>query len=170
MIKDSFLKDAKIGAVVELIVGPKSLVGTVISLDINKVVLKKEDGGEANISLDNISYYEFKGVNIPKVIKAELVSDIASKEPNAKSKVGQEEEKKYSTKTINSFNSQPFTFDFNSIESRGLVFETNYWENDISSLKITPAINEIVKTVDSSDELQNGLSAVINQLANCAKS
>ena len=57
--KERFLSEVKIGSVVEVIVGPKEIKGVVISLDIDTVKIRKEDGKISTISLENIGYYEF---------------------------------------------------------------------------------------------------------------
>lgn len=56
-LKNKFLKEANIGAYVELIVGSKEVAGIIISLDMKTVCIKKEDGKQPTIALDSVSYY-----------------------------------------------------------------------------------------------------------------
>lgn len=63
-MKDNFLKDVKIGNVVELIVGPKEVDGTVIALDMETVRIKKENDKEAVFLLEAITFYEVIEENV----------------------------------------------------------------------------------------------------------
>lgn len=57
-IKDRFLNEAKIGSNVEIIIGPKEIAGTIVSLDLSTVKILKDDGKQPTVALDSISYFE----------------------------------------------------------------------------------------------------------------
>lgn len=64
-----------------------------------------------------------------------------------------------------------YPFDFNLFETRGLIFETCFWQNDVSALKMNPTVKERVKSLDLdfSGELNNKLGVYLNRIANCSK-
>lgn len=162
-MKDSFLKEAKIGSCVELVVGPKTIRGLIILLNVSIVRVKKDDGREATIALDNIGYYEFIKDDYNQHIfgKGMLISEaenVSAGEETMIQKVG-------TTSSI----SQPAIFDFNAIELRGLIFETCYWQNDLNSLKMNPTVKDKAKALDPSGELWNKMVVYLNKVANCVK-
>lgn len=57
-LADRFLKEARIGEQVDLITGPKEIVGKIMSLDAETVGIKKQDGKTAVIDLSTITYFE----------------------------------------------------------------------------------------------------------------
>ncbi|MBR3242639.1 MAG: hypothetical protein IKF90_08085, partial [Parasporobacterium sp.] len=57
-IKDTFLREVKIGDRVELMIGAKETEGLVVALDLDTVRIRKNKGNELVLLLDSISYYE----------------------------------------------------------------------------------------------------------------
>lgn len=57
-IKDTFLREVKIGDRVELMIGAKETEGLVVALDLDTVRIRKNKGKELALLLDSISYYE----------------------------------------------------------------------------------------------------------------
>ena len=60
----NFLKDAKVGTLVEIIVGPKEIQGTIISITEDVIKILTKDGKTKNLSLSGITYYEILDVYI----------------------------------------------------------------------------------------------------------
>ncbi len=58
-IADSFYEKASIGMHVDLIVGPKEIVGQIVALDVGVAEIKKADGRVAIVDCTTITYYEF---------------------------------------------------------------------------------------------------------------
>ncbi len=162
-MKESFLKEVKIGSCVELAIGPKILKGIIVSLDISTVRIKKDDNREAIIALDNIGYYEL----IEDKTSQPASSDITSKIKLNKISI-EKEEKHQNTETISN-SSQNTTFDFNAIESRGLIFETYFWQNNINFLKMNPAIKDKAKELNTSGELSKKIAVYLDKFLYCAK-
>ena len=77
-IKDNFLKEAKIGSYVELMIGPKEIKGTIVSLDMSTVQIEKNDGKKPTISLESISFFEIlesnENLNITTIDREEKKS------------------------------------------------------------------------------------------------
>lgn len=65
---EKFLNDAKIGAVVEIIIGSKTISGSIVTLDSNTVQIKKQDGNISTISLDSICFFEFSNVEPTSIV------------------------------------------------------------------------------------------------------
>ena len=57
-MKDSFLREVKIGDRVELMIGSKEIKGFIVALDLDTVRIRRDNGKEPVLSLDSISYYE----------------------------------------------------------------------------------------------------------------
>jgi putative uncharacterized protein (fragment) len=152
-LKDNFLKEAHIGAHVELMVGSKEMTGEIISLDTSTVKLKLKNSKTPTISLDLIAYYEVSENN------ESIQNNIALSEIT--------QEKIIEKATQNFFNNIPF--DFNSIESHGLIFNTYFWQNDIKHLSITPIIKERLEKLNSSNFLLNQINRLISKLNYCSK-
>ena len=176
-MKDNFLREVKIGDRVELMIGSKEMKGFVVALDLDTVRIRRENGKEPVLSIDSISYYELSD---DETDTGSLTNVIAELEKGAVREKNNTDILSLplsigtgvnagNAQTIISPTTQPIMFDFNAVESRGLVFETCYWQNDINSLKINPAIKEKTKTRDSSGELANKLVVLLNKIANCAK-
>ncbi|RGH90925.1 ATP-binding protein [Ruminococcus sp. AM27-11LB] len=176
-MKDNFLKEVKIGDSIEIMIGSKELEGFVVALDLDTVRIRRENGKEPVLSLDSISYYEVREDerdkdSLSKVI-TNTVKEIVREDnhPNMSNSISTKDvavNEGYTPSTV-SQSLQSVMFDFNAIESRGLVFETCYWQNDINSLKINPAIKDKVKALDPSQKLTNKLGDILNKIANCAK-
>lgn len=163
-MKESFLKEAKIGSTVELVIGPKPIKGLIISLDVSTVRIKRDNGREATIALDSIGYYEITEENSDHFI----TDDDSMK--SGRDDVSAENYRRVVPKVSAPITlSQPITFDFNSVESRGLIFDTCYWQNDINAIKMNPTVKDKVNSLDPSRELGNKLGVYLNKIANCAK-
>ena len=152
-LKDNFLKEVHIGTHVELMVGSKEMTGEVISLDTSTVKLKLKNSKTPTIALDLIAYYEVSENN-ESIENNIALSEIIQEETIEKA-------------TQNFFNNIPF--DFNSIESHGLIFNTYFWQNDIKHLSITPIIKEKLEKMDSSNSLFNQINRLISKLNYCSK-
>lgn len=63
VMKEHFLREVKIGDVVELMIGSKEMTGQVIALDLETVRVRRENGKESVLSLDSITYYEVSEVS-----------------------------------------------------------------------------------------------------------
>ena len=62
----NFLKDAKVGTLVEIIVGPKEIQGTIISITEDVIKILTKDGKTKNLSLSGITYYEILDFDTPQ--------------------------------------------------------------------------------------------------------
>ena len=80
-IKNNFLEEAKIGNIVEIILGNKEIKGKIIRLDIDTVKILKDDGNEITVSIKNISSYELSigEMYFEDKIKDKEIFDIDSK-------------------------------------------------------------------------------------------
>ncbi|MEX5285139.1 ATP-binding protein [Selenomonas sputigena] len=58
-VKTNFLAEAKIGKTVEIMIGTKEIRGTVVAVDLDSVQVQRENGQNATVALDMISFYEF---------------------------------------------------------------------------------------------------------------
>lgn len=57
-MKDRFLKEVKIGDQVSIMIGTKDMEGIIVSLDLDTVQIRRDNGKKPVIALDLISYYE----------------------------------------------------------------------------------------------------------------
>lgn len=177
-MKDNFLKEVKIGDKVELMIGSKEMEGLVVALDLDTVRIRRDNGKEPVLSLDSISYYEV-GEDEPEAKPLSKAITEAIKEVAQESRKKIEEPVLSITKTAetaatsgantSASTEQQIMFDFNAVESRGLIFETCFWQNDVSALKMNPTVKERVKNLDPSGELNNKLGVYLNKIANCEK-
>ena len=62
----NFLKDTKVGTLVEIIVGPKEIQGTIISITEDVIKILTKDGKTKNLSLSGITYYEILDFDTPQ--------------------------------------------------------------------------------------------------------
>ena len=177
-IKDNFLRDVKIGDRVDIMIGSKEMEGIVVALDLGTVRIRKDNGKEPVLSLDSVSYYELSQGELELDSLAKVITDTNKDvieldnnlEENAIQAVPNATKPVSSSYTNRSVSAeQPVVFDFNAVESRGLIFETCYWQNDINALKINPTVKVRVKAIDCSGELNNKLGVYLNKIANCAK-
>lgn len=176
-MKDNFLKEIKIGDRVELMIGSKEMEGLVVALDLDTVRIRRNNGKKPVLSLDSITYYE---------VSEDMSEDgLLSNNSYTIKEVIQEDSKtteestplvSKTTNNVTSFDTstsisaqQPIVFDFNAVESRGLVLETCYWQNNVNALKINPTIKERVKNLDPSGGLNSKLGGYLNKIAYCAK-
>lgn len=173
-IKDNFLREVKIGDRVELMIGSKEMEGLVVALDLDTVRIRRDNGKEPVLSLNSILYYEVsedepEPDSLSKVTK-DTIKEIVKEEKNVSPSVLKATEMVASSVANTPiFVAQPVMFDFNAVESRGLIFETCYWKNDISALKMNPTVKDKVKDLDLYGGLSNKLSVYLNKIANCAK-
>ena len=142
-MKDRFLQEARIGTLVELMVGQKELHGTVVSLDAESVKIRKENGKTSAIALDSIAFYEFDDSDDES---ESIINDPVLRVPSPNT-----------------------PFDFTALESRGLVFTTCFWNENIDNVSLSPAIKEKCKEVDPNNNLLNLLNTTVSKLNYCVK-
>ena len=141
------------------------------------VRIRRNNGKEAVLSLDSVSYFEvnaeeLKFDSLSKVITG-AKKEIDQEGKNAKKKLASSgltsTESVTSSKKTSVSVAQPIMFDFNAVESRGLIFETCYWQNDVNALNINPTVKAKAKSLDPTGELNNKLGVYLNKISNCAK-
>ena len=177
-IKDNFLREVKIGDRVELMIGSKEMEGVIVALDLDTVRLRRDNGKEPVLSLDSISYYEVNEDEseigfLSEVIK-EPIKGIIQEDKKTVKKPVPSVSRATEIITPSGANTavseeQQNVLDFNALESRGLIFETCYWQNDVNALKMNPTVKDRTKNLDPSGELSNKLGVYLNKIANCAK-
>ena len=79
ILKDYFLDEAKIGSNVELMVGDRTIRGEIISIDNSIIRIRKSNGLEPVIMLDQMVYYEFLPDDYKDEAPQAAVSDDAPK-------------------------------------------------------------------------------------------
>ena len=141
-MKENFLKEVRIGTEIEMMFGKdKEITGTVVSLDLESVRIRRPDGSEANLSLEVIKYYEV--VQKP-VLKQEIEKQNT---PNARLEE-KKEETTYNTASHKQLNSQPehpSNLEKQDSNQNSINDKTSVQEKQIltSSNLITPQNNEI---------------------------
>lgn len=79
-MKDSFLREVKIGDRVELMIGSKEIKGFIIALDLDTVRIRRDNGKEPVLSLDSISYYEVNEEELESESLTKVITDTIKEE------------------------------------------------------------------------------------------
>ena len=148
-IKERFLEEVKTGSNVDLIVGPKELLGKVISLDSESVQIIKHDGKKSSVALDAITYYELaeeSGTQEPAgpAIQAPVSPRISDKATAARNYI------------LSNAAQKP-------------EFVSEYWAYDLSGLRYSPTIRARCGEIDPSGNLSSLINTILNKLSYCLK-
>lgn len=148
-MKDNFLREVKIGDTVELMIGPKEMTGIVVSLDLETVKIRKENGKEPVVALDSISYYEIGEASVPVKEKAQSPAKEATKSVKkiAETKI---------TKVVETKNENPVEKALKELSNRGDTFFEE------QNLPVVKDYKDIAKTVDGS--LKSEVLAITNSV------